>query len=153
MQKILNDVPAKQTELIHVLHRVQEEIGYIPAEAVTAIARHLKISEGEIYGVLTFYKAFSLQPRGKHVVTICMGTACHVRGAPRILDEFCRELGIKAGQTTEDGYFTLETVACLGCCAIGPVVVVDEYYHAQVSIRKVASILEPYRKERDNGKV
>ncbi|MFQ6038691.1 MAG: NAD(P)H-dependent oxidoreductase subunit E [Candidatus Aminicenantales bacterium] len=132
MEKILKEFGPDQKELIHILHRVQEAYGYISAEAIAAISRYLKISENEIYGVLTFYKAFSLEPRGKHVLTVCMGTACHVRGAPRLVDDACRELGIQVGQTTPDGNITLETVNCLGCCAIGPVVVVDGTYHSYV---------------------
>ena len=124
MEKILSEFPGDQKELIHVLHRIQAEFGYIPPEAIKAMSEHLKISEGEIYGVLTFYKAFNLKPSGKHVVTLCMGTACHVRGAPQLLDELERKLDIKVGQTTPDNEFTLETVNCLGCCAIGPVLVV-----------------------------
>jgi NADH-quinone oxidoreductase subunit E len=141
MQKILNDFPPDQKELIHVLHRVQAEFGYIPAEAVDAIARHLKISQGEIYGVMTFYKAFSLKPRGEHVVTICMGTACHVRGAPRILDEFSRELGVAPGETSPDNRFTLETVNCVGACALGPIAIVDGDYHGQVKTNQIESLV------------
>jgi NADH-quinone oxidoreductase subunit E len=101
--------------------------------------------------VATFYRSFSLEPRGEHLVTVCMGTACHVRGGPKILEEFERRLNIEAGKTTQDGQFSLETVACLGCCAIGPVVVVDDDYHAQTSIRKVNSIIKKYmKKEKKN---
>ena len=95
----------------------------------------------------TFYRAFSLEPRGEHLVTVCMGTACHVRGGPNILEEFTRKLKINEGETTDDGQFSLETVACLGCCAIGPVVIVDGNYYAQTSIRKVDAILKKHRKK------
>jgi len=151
MQEILDEFGKGQKELIHVLHRVKAKFGYIPPETIPGISRHLNITESEIYGVLTFYSAFSLEPRGEHTVTVCMGTACHVRGAPKILEEFERRLKIKAGHTTGDKQFTLETVACLGCCAIGPVVVVDDDYHAQTTIRKVEPILEKYKKEKKNG--
>jgi len=114
MKKLLTESEANQRDLIHILHKVQAEMGYISPEAIAAISKHLKISENEIYGVLTFYKAFSLKPRGEHLVTICMGTACHVRGAPRILDEFKRGLCIEPGETSEDNLFTLETVNCVG---------------------------------------
>ena len=100
----------------------------------------------DVLGVATFFRAFSLKPRGRHTCTVCLGTACHVRGGPKILDEFERRLGVKAGETTSDNMFTLETVACLGCCAIGPVVVVDKNYYAQVNIRKVGPILKKYQK-------
>ncbi|MBI5622260.1 MAG: NAD(P)H-dependent oxidoreductase subunit E [Elusimicrobia bacterium] len=120
-------------ELLASLHRTQEELGYIPAEAVSRIAKDLKISETDVYSVITFYKAFSLKPRGKRCVTACVGTACHVRGVSRVVDELSRTLGVAPGETTKDGEFTLETVNCLGCCAIGPVVVVDGEYHGQVT--------------------
>jgi NADH-quinone oxidoreductase subunit E len=146
MDELLNDFGNDRKDLIHILHKVQAEQGYISAEAMAAIAKHLKISENEIYGVLTFYKAFSLEPRGKHVVTICMGTACHVRGAQRLVDDACRELDVEVGQTTADKYFTLETVNCLGCCAIGPVVVVDGKYFSYV--KRMDAILEKFSKSR-----
>ena len=94
MEKILNEFQGDQKELIHVLHRIQAEFGYIPPEAIKAMSEHLKISEGEIYGVLTFYKAFNLKPSGKHVVTLCMGTACHVRGAPQLLGKRLRIMSL-----------------------------------------------------------
>jgi NADH-quinone oxidoreductase subunit E len=141
MEDILKEFKRDQGELIHILHRTQSECGYISPESISAIAKHLRISESMIFGVLTFYKAFSLQPRGKHLITICMGTACHVRGAPRILDELQRELCIKAGETTEDGQFTLETVNCVGACALGPIVISDGEYRGQMQTRDVKTLL------------
>lgn len=141
MDALLKDFRSDQKDLIHILHTVQAELGYISPEAISAISRHLKISESEIYGVLTFYKAFSLKPRGKHVVTICMGTACHVRGAPRILDEFERRLCIEAGQTSEDNMYTLETVNCVGACALGPIAIVNGEYHGQLKTNQIEKIL------------
>jgi len=145
VEDILKETTPAQKELIHVLHRIQAEFGHIPPDAVDVVARHLRISANEIFGVLTFYKAFTLAPKGEHVVTVCLGTACHVRGGVRIVEEFERKLGIKAGQTTADGTFTLETVNCLGCCAIGPVVVVNGEYHSLVTQKMVDSILDKYR--------
>lgn len=147
MEKLLNEFEPNQKDLIHILHRVQAEFGYIPPEAISAVAKYLKITENQIYGVLTFYKAFSLKPRGKHLVTICMGTACHVRGAPRILDEFERGLGIEPGETTEDNQFTLETVNCVGACALGPIVISDGDYHGQMKTREVNKLIERIKKE------
>ena len=150
MDTLLKEFQPDQKDLIHVLHKVQAELGYISPEAIAAISRHLKISESEIYGVLTFYKAFSLKPRGTHIVTICMGTACHVRGAPRILDEFGRRLDLEAGETSEDNMFTLETVNCVGACALGPIAIVDGEYHGQLKtnqIEKILSSLETKKKE------
>lgn len=137
--------------LISILQDIQAEYNYLPQEALRFVSESMGIPLIDIIDVATFYRAFSLEPRGNHLVTVCLGTACHVRGGPKILEEFERILSIKAGETTEDGEFTLETVACLGCCAIGPVVVVDGDYHAQTTIRKVNSILKKYRnKEKKN---
>jgi NADH-quinone oxidoreductase subunit E len=147
MEEILKKLHANQRELIHALHLVQSEYGYVPPESISSIARHLRISESEIYGVLTFYKAFSLSPRGKHVVTICMGTACHVRGAPRVLEEFERQLGIQAGETSEDNLFTLETVNCVGACALGPIAIADGEYHGQLRTSEVNKVLETLKNQ------
>ena len=144
MEKYLSDFSTDQKELIHILHRVQAEYGYVPPHAISAIATHLKISESEIYGVLTFYNAFSLEPRGEHVVTVCMGTACHVRGAPRVLDTVQDLTGIKPGETDLDLKFSLETVNCLGCCALGPVIEIDGKTHGKVSRAETADILTRY---------
>ena len=133
--------------LISILQDIQEEYNYLPQEALNIVSKTLSIPLIDIVGVATFYRAFSLEPRGEHLVTVCMGTACHVRGGPNILEEFERKLNINAGETTEDGQFSLETVACLGCCAIGPVVIVDGNYYAQTSIRKVDAILKKHRKK------
>jgi len=138
---------SEKEALISILQDIQEEYNYLPQEALRIVSATLGIPLIDVIGVATFYRSFSLEPRGKHLVTVCMGTACHVRGGPKILEEFERKLDIEAGETTEDRQFSLETVACLGCCAIGPVVVVDGDYHAQTSIRKVGSILKKYRKK------
>jgi NADH-quinone oxidoreductase subunit E len=133
--------------LISVLQDIQAEYNYLPPVALSVVSKTLDIPMIDIIGVATFYKSFSLEPKGEHQVTVCMGTACHVRGAPKILEEFERKLEIEAGQTTEDGQFSLDEVACLGCCAIGPVVVVDGYYHAETSIKKAGGILKKYGKK------
>lgn len=143
----LSEFEANQKDLIHILHKIQAEYGYIPSQALSSISKHLKISESEIFGVLTFYKAFSLKPRGKHLVTICMGTACHVRGAPMILDELRRQLSIEPGETTEDDLFTLETVNCVGACALGPIVISDGDYHGQMKTREVNKLIKKIKKE------
>jgi NADH-quinone oxidoreductase subunit E len=144
MEDILREFGQDQKDLIHILHRVQAKFGYIPAEAVAQVARRLRISENEIFGVLTFYKAFSLEPRGRYLVTVCLGTACHVRGGVQIVEEMERKLRVKAGRTTPDRKFTLETVNCLGCCAIGPVVVVNGKYYSHVALNKVEPIIKEY---------
>ncbi len=151
MEKRVNESKKDQRELIHILHDIQEEFGYIPAQAISRISKQLKISESEIFGVLTFYKAFSLTPRGEHLITICMGTACHVRGAPMILDEFERKLEIKAGETSGDNRFTLETVNCVGACALGPIAIADGEYHGQLKTREVENILKKLMTTKRNG--
>ena len=151
MEKLIDEFEGDQSELIHILHEIQKKLGYIPAQAVSLISKHLKISESEIFGVLTFYKAFSLKPRGEHLITICMGTACHVRGAPMILDEFKRKLGIESGETTEDNQLTLETVNCVGACALGPIAIADGEYHGQLKTREVDKIIEELMNKKKNG--
>jgi len=147
MEKIITEFSKNQRELIHILHKIQTEYGYIPPHAISEISRHLQISESDIFGVLTFYKAFTLQPRGRHLITICMGTACHVRGAPNILDEFERKLGIKAGEKTEDNMFSLETVNCVGACALGPIAIADGEYHGQMKTRRVDKLIDRLKQE------
>ena len=141
----MSELNKDQRELIHMLHDTQKKFGYIPAHSISQISRELKISESEIFGVLTFYKAFALEPRGRHLITICMGTACHVRGGVQIVEEMERKLNIKVGKTTANRKFTLETVNCLGCCAIGPVVVVNGKYYSNITIKKVDAILKEYQ--------
>jgi len=153
-QKVQSFITKYNTEkkaLISILQDIQKEYNYLPQEALKITSETLGVPLIDVVGAATFYRAFSLKPRGKHIVTVCVGTACHVRGGPKILREFKKELDIEAGETTKDKQFTLETVACLGCCAIGPVVVVDGNYYAQTNIRKVKSILKNYRKkEKEN---
>jgi len=135
--------------MLSILTEVQAKYGYLSQEALRRVAAATGGSLTDIYGVATFYKAFSLKPRGKHLVSVCLGTACHVRGAPRIADELCRQLGIQPGETTPDNEFTLETVNCLGGCALGPIVVIDGRYYSNVSKSKVAEILRKTREGLD----
>ncbi len=136
-------VPGKEM-LIQVLQDVNQEYRYLPPFAMKYVSEKLNVPLSTVYHVATFYTAFSLKPRGKHLITVCMGTACHARGAPRVLEEFERQLEIPRGDTTRDLRFTLETVNCLGCCALGPVVMIDQDYH-QVTINKVRSVLKKYQ--------
>jgi NADH:ubiquinone oxidoreductase subunit E len=131
--------------LIAILQDIQAEYNYLPPNALKNVAEKLNIPLISVYGIATFYKSFSLKPRGKHLVTVCLGTACHVRGSRRVLGEVQRKLNIKTGETTENKMFTLETVNCLGCCAIGPVMVVDGEYYGQTTTAKVDSVLDKYR--------
>jgi len=127
--------------LLSILHNIQREWGYLPEEKLREIAVMLGMPLIDVCGVATFYKSFSLTPKGRHQIKVCLGTACHVRGANRILKEVERKLGIKSGETSEDGEFSLETVMCLGCCAIGPVVVVDDRYYGRMTTTKLESML------------
>lgn len=127
--------------LISVLEGIQAANGYLSEEALREVSRKTGQPLVDIYGVATFYKSFRLAPRGRHLITVCMGTACHIRGGPAVAAEFERQLGVKAGGTTPDRAFTLEAVNCLGACAIGPVVIVDGRYFRKVGTPMVAGIL------------
>ena len=131
--------------LIAILEEIQDEHGYLSEKALRIVSDETGRSMVDIYGVARFYRSFSLKPRGKHLICACLGTACHVRGAPSVVEEFERQLNIKAGQTTADKEFTLETVNCLGACALGPIVVVDNHYFSNVDMAKVKHILEKIR--------
>ena len=128
--------------LISIFEDIQAKYSYLPAEALKVVADATGRSPVDLYAVATFYKSFSLKPRGKHLCLVCMGTACHVRGAPRIEEEFSRQLKIRAGETTPDKEFTLETVNCLGACALGPVVVVDGHYFSNVRSTRVKPLID-----------
>jgi len=127
--------------LISTLEGIQAKYGYLPEGALRVVAERTGQSLVDIYGVATFYRAFSLEPRGKHLCSVCVGTACHVRGAPHVYEEFAKQLEVEAGHTTDDGEFTLETVNCLGACAQGPIVVMDGHYFSNVERRKVGEVL------------
>jgi NADH-quinone oxidoreductase subunit E len=132
-------------QLIPILQDVQEDIGYLPTTAMMQIGRHLGLRSTAVYGVATFYNQFRLEPVGRHVIHLCRGTACHVRGSGRLQQAFESELGVKAGRTTRDGVFTLQTVACLGCCGLAPVVMIDEQAYGRLEVKQVGKILATYR--------
>jgi len=144
IDKILDKYGTDRSELIPILHDVQAEFKWLPQEALRHIARRLDVPLVDVYGIASFYKAFSLRPRGEHLIRVCLGTACHVRGGPKILERAESMLGIRAGETTADHKFTLERVNCLGCCALGPVVVVDNDYYGKLPSSKVKKILRTY---------
>jgi len=141
---IVNRYGCNRDSLVSMLHDIQSEYRYLPEDTLRVIAQQLGLPLIQVYGVATFFRAFSLKPRGEHVVSVCLGTACHVRGAPRVLDEVKRQLGIEPGNTTDDMHFTLETVNCLGACALGPIVVIDGQYDGQMSPGKVKKTLKKY---------
>jgi len=150
IDSILNKHKKKESSLVAVLQDVHETFNYLPENILMHMAMTMDIPLSQIYNIATFYKAFSLKPRGKHIITVCMGTACHVRGAPRILEELERVLGIKEGETSEDKMVTLETVACLGACALGPIVVSDGQYNGNITIAKAVKLISKLRNE-DSG--
>jgi NADH-quinone oxidoreductase subunit E len=144
VDRIIDNYSGEDGILIQVLQDVQAEFNWLPQEAVVRVCDRLGIPLTQAYSVASFYKTFSLVPRGRHVVNICMGTACHVRGAPRVLDKVEEVLGIQAGETTPDLRFSLERVNCLGCCALGPVIVIDEEAHGKLTLSEVEGILDSY---------
>ena len=137
--------------VIAILQDLQAEVNWLPEEELRYVCTMLDIPLSKIMALATFYKAFSLKPRGKHIVSVCLGTACHVRGGERILGAVERELGIKGGETDADLQWTLETVGCLGACALGPIVVVDGEYHGQMTSAKSTRLLQRVKKADGNG--
>ena len=144
VDQIIDKYKGEDGILIQVLQDVQTEYNWLPEEALDKVCERLEIPLSQAYSVATFYKAFSLTPRGRHLVSVCLGTACHVRGGPKILDKVENTLGIEDGETTEDLRFSLEKVNCLGCCALGPVVVIDGKYESKVNPDKLDKILKNY---------
>jgi len=144
IQAFIDKYQGQKRGLIAILQDIQAEYNYLPEESLRFVASALDIPLTDVVGVATFYRAFSLKPRGKHLITVCLGTACHVRGGPRILDEFERQLKIKAGETTADNLFTLEVVNCLGACALGPITVIDGNYHGQMKVKTVGELLRKF---------
>lgn len=130
---------------IPVLQKVQEEFGYLPPEALSEVANFLGMSKNELYGVASFYAQFRFERQGEHTVRVCQGTACHVKGSHRILEEIEKELGIKPGETTPDYKFSLERVACVGCCALAPVMIIDKKMNAKTTITQAKKFLAEYR--------
>jgi NADH-quinone oxidoreductase subunit E len=148
IDSILEHYPnAKRDSLIPLLQEVQERHGYISREAVARIGEHLRLPASKIFGVATFYNQFRFQPQGKYHLQVCRGTACHVKGSSALLDAVRRELKIEPGQTSRDGMFSLEVVACIGACGLAPVICVNGEFHASVTTKKVSKILDTYRKK------
>jgi NADH:ubiquinone oxidoreductase subunit E len=141
LQVILSEFDGKQEEIIPILQKVQGAYTYLPQDSMSQIARFIHVPESRVYGVATFYAQFRFTPTGKNIVSVCRGTACHVRGAPAILEETTAVLGLDGEGTTEDLEYTVETVACIGCCALAPCVTVNEEVHGNLSKKKVRTIL------------
>jgi NADH-quinone oxidoreductase subunit E len=144
IDKIVEKHSGGNSSLIGLLQDVSEEFGYLPEKALGEISDRLNIPLSHMYSLATFYTSFRLEPLGKHHCSVCVGTACHVRGAELVVDVIERELNVRAGETTEDGRFTLEKVNCLGACALGPLVVIDGEYHGKMDQRKITKLLKQY---------
>lgn len=145
VQQVIEEYKEVKGALIPVLHEIQGLYGYLPQEALQLVSKELNISMAEIYGVATFYSLFTLEPKGEHVIRVCMGTACYVKGAQSIIDKLNSELGVEVGKTTKDGKFTLEAARCLGSCGLAPVMMVDDRVYGKITPGDVIKILEEYK--------
>jgi len=145
VESVIDRYEADRGLLISMLQDIQVEYNYLPQETLIRVSQRLEIPLSQVFSVASFYRAFSLKPRGRHLIHVCLGTACHVRGGKRILNRLERDLDIKAGDTTKDMRFTLETVNCLGACALGPVVVVDGKYFGKIRQDGVEKVLKDYK--------
>jgi NADH-quinone oxidoreductase subunit E len=145
LAKIVAEYKGEKGALIPILQKVQEKFGYLPKEAISEIAKSSRMSESEVFGVASFYAQFYFTRRGQHTVKVCLGTACHVRGGEKILDEIKRELGVESGGTTEDYKFSMERVACFGSCALAPVLVIDKDVYGRMTVAKAKETLNEYR--------
>jgi len=144
VDSIIDNYADRKELLISLLQDIQAEFNYLPRDVLLRVSQKLDIPLSQLFSTATFFRAFSLKPRGRHLVTVCVGTACHVRGAQRMVDKLERDYGLRPGGTTEDSSFTLETVNCLGCCALGPVVAVDGKYESQMRPEKLDRVLSRY---------
>ncbi len=142
LEDILSNYDHGPEDIIEILHEVQSRFNHIPKEAIEIIHRKTHIPKSRIYAIATFYKAFSLKPRGEKIIRVCMGTACHLKGAPSIVDEIKKQLGISPGEVTKDKKFSLELVNCVGSCSMAPVVVIDDKYHGQMTRQKIRKLLK-----------
>ena len=144
VDQIIDTYGLEQKGLIPVLLDIQTEYHYLPPEAIQHVSERMNIPMIQVYQVASFYKVFSLEPRGKHIITVCMGTACHVRGSTMLVDQISRVLHVEPGETTSDMQFTLEEVNCLGACALGPVMVIDGKYYGKMTVNKIEKTLSKY---------
>ncbi len=142
IDEIIENFKGQPTALIEVMHRIQELVGFLPREVQIKIADGLGVPESEVYSVASFYSHFTFKPKGKYQVCLCMGTACYVKGAPEILERVQNELGIEAGDTTDDGFYSLESVRCLGACGLGPVMTINNEAHGLLKPDKAIQILK-----------
>jgi len=144
LEAYIDGLKDKEGALINILHEAQDLFGYLPEDLQLFIARKLNITAAKVFGVVTFYSYFSMEPKGKHSISVCMGTACFVKGAEKILEEFKKQLNIKEGNNTEDGLFSIDTLRCVGACGLAPVVIIDGKVYGRVKVEEVAGILKEY---------
>lgn len=144
LDKFIDDIPTKQGALITVLHQAQEIIGYLPIEVQDHVARKLDIPASKVYGVVTFYSFFTMTKKGKYRVNICMGTACYVRGAGKVLEKFEKELNVKAGDTSEDGLYSVDALRCIGACGLAPVLTVNGKTYGHIEEPDVVGVIEDF---------
>lgn len=154
--KVVDDIlngyrDGAEGSLIPVLGEIQDRYHYLPRDALILVSQWAGVPLSQVYSIATFYNAFSLKPQGRHLIHVCTGTACHVRGAAQVLDRFQRRLQIQPGETTPDGEFTLETVNCLGACALGPITVIDGEYFGQMAASRVDRLLKEFGMEREKA--
>ena len=152
IKDVCSEFENKESELINVLHKVQGKLGYLPAEVQEVIAKGLKTSVAKVYGVVTFYSFFTMIPQGEFPISICMGTACYVRGAEQVLAEFKRQLKVEVGESTDDGKFSINCLRCVGACGLAPVVTVGEKVFGRVAPSEVKKIIAEYREGRNEVK-
>ncbi len=148
---IIDAYGAESASLLAIMQDVQDEARYLPREAMEQIATRLGIPMARVYGMATFFESFHLEPRGKHICTVCMGTACHVRGAQRLVEQLERDLDIPSGGTTEDMSFTIEEVNCVGACALGPLVIIDDDYQGNMTSSKLQKVMKKMQKNEAKG--
>jgi len=149
LDEFIETMGDKQANLIAVLHKAQDIFGYLPPEVQLHIARKLNIPAAKVWGVVSFYSYFTTKPRGKHVINVCMGTACYVRGSAKIVQQIESQLGIKCGETTADGEFTLDSLRCVGACGLAPVMIIDGKVYGRLTPEEVSGILKRYRPEEE----
>ncbi len=152
LQKVLEKNDYKASALIAILQDLQHEIHYLPEEVLCELAETLDIPKSQVYSVVTFYKAFKLNPPGRHNIKVCMGTACHIKGGSELIHTLESKLGITEGEVTEDGEFSYEPVMCVGCCGLAPVVMIDETFHGKVTPKQIPKILNDCRKKETEKK-
>ncbi|MGI6587993.1 MAG: NADH-quinone oxidoreductase subunit NuoE [Peptococcia bacterium] len=145
IDRVIERYKGQEGSMIPILHAIQQKLGYLPEDVQAYIAEKMEVPLSEIYGIVSFYALFSTQPKGKHKISVCMGTACYVRGSGLILDELEKQLGIRVGETTKDGLFTLEACRCLGACGLAPVLTVDEHVHGRLTTNDIAEVISKYK--------